>query len=66
MRNEKTKNWTIVLWKNGIPIPQYGLYYESEQAAQHAADYMNSILPQNIRVSETYSVAHKSNYPYVR
>ena len=60
MKNEEPKKYIITLMRNGDVIPQYGLYFSNKESAQHTADYLNSILPKNARVNETYVVEKMS------
>ncbi|MCR4661730.1 MAG: hypothetical protein K5765_07025 [Clostridia bacterium] len=63
MKNETKRNETkqkykygIVLVRNREELPQTGLGFNTKESAQYVADYLNEILPKNLRDSEYYEV----------
>ena len=48
--------YMIVLYRNGEYLPQTGLYFKTKQKAQETCDYLNSLIPVNLRLTEVYEV----------
>lgn len=53
---KEPKPYSIILIKNGEVIPQKGLDYTRKSKADEVANYLNSLLPNNLRDYEKYSV----------
>ena len=53
---KEPKPYSIILIKNGEVIPQKGLDYTRKSKADEVANYLNSLLPENLRDYEKYSV----------
>ena len=53
---KESKPYSIILIKNGEVIPQKGLDYTRKSKADEVANYLNSLLPENLRDYEKYSV----------
>lgn len=54
--------YKIVLIRNGYYLPQNGLGFDDRKKAQETANYLNSLLPDNLRGYESYFVAHWDEY----
>ena len=52
----ETMKFMIVLYRNGEYLPQSGLYFSSKPKAQQTCDYLNSLIPVNLRLTEVYEV----------
>lgn len=51
-----TSKYLIALIKNGEVIPQSGLKFKDRNKAKEIAEYMTSLLPNNLREYEFYTV----------
>ena len=51
-----SKKYRIALLKTNDLLIQNGLNYDSQEAAQQTVDYLNSLIPVNLRNSEVYVI----------
>ena len=60
---EKTnKKFIIVLIKNDVVLPQFGLRFSNKNKANDICVYMNSLLPDNLYAEERYEVGLVEDY----
>lgn len=62
---EKTnKKFIIVLIKNDVVLPQFGLRFSNKNKANDICVYMNSLLPDNLYAEERYEVGLVEDYEW--